>query len=87
MLMLQDLKFCSAFLLGYIDHALEKGVKGFLSVEMSAGQMVEDVKLSVSGRCPVHFYGRTGGGIPSPKDIIRKITEVMFVKEETTCAT
>jgi 2-oxoglutarate ferredoxin oxidoreductase subunit alpha len=62
-------------------------VRAILTVEMSAGQMVEDVKLSVSGRCPVHFYGRTGGGIPSPKDIIRKITEVMFVKEETTCAT
>jgi 2-oxoglutarate ferredoxin oxidoreductase subunit alpha len=49
--------------------------------------MVEDVRLSVSGRCPVYFYGRTGGGIPSPKDIIRKIIEIIPVKEKATCAT
>ena len=62
-------------------------VRAILTVEMSAGQMVEDVRLSVSGRCPVHFYGRTGGGIPSPKEIIRKIAEIISVKEKTTCAT
>ena len=62
-------------------------VRAILTVEMSAGQMLEDVKLSVSGRCPVHFYGRTGGGIPSPKDIIRNITEIIPVKEKATCAT
>jgi 2-oxoglutarate ferredoxin oxidoreductase subunit alpha len=62
-------------------------VQAILTVEMSTGQMVEDVRLSVSGRCPVHFYGRTGGGIPSPKEIIRKITEVIPVKEKITCTT
>jgi len=61
-------------------------VRAILTVEMSAGQMVEDVRLSVSGDCPVHFYGRTGGGIPSPKEIIRKITEIIPVKEKITCA-
>jgi 2-oxoglutarate ferredoxin oxidoreductase subunit alpha len=62
-------------------------VRAILTVEMSAGQMVEDVRLSVSGSCPVHFYGRTGGGIPSPKEIIGKITEIIPAKEKITCAT
>ena len=45
------------------DEAFEKVVdkaKGFLTVEMSTGQMVEDVRLAVNGRKPVYFYGRTG---------------------------
>ena len=45
-------------------------VKFFLSVEMNTGQMVEDVKLSVSGKKPVYFYGRTGGIIPTPEEIL-----------------
>jgi 2-oxoglutarate ferredoxin oxidoreductase subunit alpha len=44
--------------------------KGFLSVEMSAGQMVEDVRLAVNGRVPVEFYGRLGGMVPSPEDVL-----------------
>jgi len=48
-----------------------------LTVEMSAGQMVEDVRLAVEGRCPVHFYGRTGGGVPTSLEIIKKIVEIM----------
>ena len=47
--------------------------KAFLSVEMSMGQMVEDVKLVVNGRKPVEFYGRTGGVIPSPDEIVNKV--------------
>ncbi len=66
---------------------ISENVQAILTVEMSAGQMVEDVRLSVSGRCPVHFYGRTGGGIPSPKDIIKKIIEITSVQENTTCVT
>ena len=53
-------------------------VKAILTIEMSAGQMVEDVKLAVEGRCPVHFFGRTGGGIPKPKEILKKIDEIKF---------
>lgn len=45
-------------------------VKYFLSVEMSTGQMVEDVKLAVNGRKPVYFYGRTGGILPTPEEIL-----------------
>ena len=41
-----------------------------LAVELSTGQMVEDVKLAVEGRCPVHFYGRCGGMVPSGKELV-----------------
>ncbi len=47
----------------------ERGKK-FLVVEMSAGQMVEDVRLAVEGRSPVGFVGRSGGGVPSTAEII-----------------
>lgn len=49
----------------------------FLCVEMSMGQMVEDVRLAVEGRRPVGFYGRTGGCIPGPEEIMGKILEMM----------
>jgi 2-oxoglutarate ferredoxin oxidoreductase subunit alpha len=45
-------------------------VRGMLVVEMNAGQMVEDVRLAVEGRCPVRFYGRLGGVIPLPDEIL-----------------
>jgi 2-oxoglutarate/2-oxoacid ferredoxin oxidoreductase subunit alpha len=45
-------------------------VKGMLTVEMSAGQMVEDVRLAVAGKVPVEHYGRMGGMIPSPEDVV-----------------
>jgi 2-oxoglutarate ferredoxin oxidoreductase subunit alpha len=49
----------------------------FLTVEMSAGQMVEDVRLAVNGAKPVEFYGRTGGMIPSPQEIFEVIVRTM----------
>ena len=52
-----------------------KKVKGILDVEFNAGQMVEDVRLAVNGTCPVEFYGRMGGMIPSPEEIIEKFEE------------
>ena len=45
----------------------------FLVIEMSYGQMIEDVKLAVNGKARVEFLGRSGGGIPTEEDIIRKI--------------
>ena len=51
-------------------------VKGYISVEMSAGQMVEDVRLAVNGRSPVGFYGRTGGVVPTQEEIYTKILNV-----------
>lgn len=55
---------------------LPKEVKAFLTVEMSAGQMVEDVRLAVNGKAPVHFYGRTAGIVPTPAEIIIKAKEI-----------
>lgn len=52
-------------------------VKAFLAVEMSAGQMVEDVRLAVNGKQPVHFYGRTAGIVPTPAEILKKAKEIM----------
>jgi 2-oxoglutarate ferredoxin oxidoreductase subunit alpha len=40
---------------------------------MSAGQMVEDVRLAVNGKAGVYFYGRMGGGIPSEEEILERI--------------
>ncbi len=45
-------------------------VRFFLSVEMSCGQMVEDVRLAVNGAKPVHFYGRSGGIVPTPDEVL-----------------
>ena len=50
--------------------------KGFLCVEMSAGQMVEDVRLAINGKNTVDFHGRTGGNVPSPKDILDIVREI-----------
>lgn len=55
---------------------LAERVKGILVVEMNAGQMVEDVRLGVEGRCPVHFYGRMGGLVPLPEDILGALREI-----------
>lgn len=46
------------------------GVKGVLTVEMNHGQMVDDIRLSVNGMVPTRFYGRSGGSIPSTKEVI-----------------
>jgi 2-oxoglutarate ferredoxin oxidoreductase subunit alpha len=51
--------------------------KNLLTVEMSMGQMVEDVRLAVEGKLPVHFYGRAGGMIPDPDGIANKAKEVV----------
>jgi len=50
-------------------------VKGILSVEMSAGQMVEDVRLAVEGKVPVEHYGRYGGIIPTPDEVVEALEQ------------
>ncbi|NLV49763.1 MAG: 3-methyl-2-oxobutanoate dehydrogenase subunit VorB [Clostridiales bacterium] len=55
---------------------LSSTAKAFIAVEMSMGQMVEDVKLAVNGRLPVHFFGHTGGIIPTPDEVVNKIISV-----------
>ncbi len=48
----------------------------FLTVEMSTGQMVEDVKLAVAGKAPVVFYGRPGGSVPTVDELLDKIKQL-----------
>ncbi|HPO27650.1 MAG TPA: 3-methyl-2-oxobutanoate dehydrogenase subunit VorB [Petrotogaceae bacterium] len=55
----------------------KKETKLFFTVEMSAGQMIEDVRLAVEGRCPVKFYGRMGGMVPTPTEIFDKLMELV----------
>lgn len=57
----------------YVKYAANKNVKKFVVVELSMGQMIEDVRLSVNGVKPVEFFGRTGGNIMLPEDIVASI--------------
>ncbi|MCS7062224.1 MAG: 3-methyl-2-oxobutanoate dehydrogenase subunit VorB [Anaerolineae bacterium] len=50
--------------------------RGFLVVEMNAGQMLEDVRLAVGGQAPVRFVGRMGGQLPMPEDILQAIEKL-----------
>ncbi|PWH19039.1 MAG: 3-methyl-2-oxobutanoate dehydrogenase subunit beta [Anaerolineae bacterium] len=55
-----------------IENLIQR-VKGFLVVEMNAGQMLDDVLKVVKGRVPVEFYGRMGGMVPFPDEILAEI--------------
>jgi len=52
---------------------LAEKARGVLTVEMNAGQMLDDVRLAVEGRCPVRFLGKMGGVFPLPADIMGSI--------------
>lgn len=54
---------------------LAKGKKGILSVEINAGQMVEDVRLATNGSVPVSHFGRLGGIVPDPEEIVNSLLE------------
>jgi len=56
--------------------ALSEQVSAVLTVEMSAGQLVEDVRLGVEGRCPVHLLARTGGGVPTAGEVADKLVSL-----------
>jgi 2-oxoglutarate ferredoxin oxidoreductase subunit alpha len=58
--------------------ALSRQVFAILVVEMNAGQMVEDVRQAVGGHVPVHFYGRMGGVVPLPDEILEQIRALRF---------
>jgi len=58
-------------------HAIRTSVRAFIDVEMNLGQMIDDVKLSVNGKKPVYFYGRTGGMVPDEDELCEKIQEVL----------
>lgn len=52
-------------------------VKSMLTVELNAGQMVEDVRLAVNGKVPVFHYGRLGGVVPAPEEIVNALKKQM----------
>ncbi|MBE6195514.1 MAG: 3-methyl-2-oxobutanoate dehydrogenase subunit VorB [Rikenellaceae bacterium] len=56
----------------------DRGVKGFLSAELNAGQMVEDVRLAVNGKAPVEHYGRQGGMIFAPDEVLNALKEKLI---------
>jgi len=59
--------------------SLAPRLRGILVVELSAGQMVEDVRLAVEGRSPVLFHGRMGGMVPSPDEVVRALRHLYAV--------
>lgn len=58
----------------------KRGVKGFMSVELNAGQMVEDVKLAVNGMAPVEHYGRQGGMMFTPDEVLNALKKQLINK-------
>ena len=59
---------------------LTQTIKHFLVFEMNMGQMIEDVKLAVEGKREMSFYGRPGGVIPTPSEVLRVITRLYYQK-------
>jgi 2-oxoglutarate ferredoxin oxidoreductase subunit alpha len=57
------------------DAAAKPSCRVVMSIEMSMGQMVEDVERSVRGSRPVGWYGKCGGEVPSPEDVVEAVTE------------
>lgn len=57
---------------------LGQRVKGILSFEINAGQMVEDIQMATNGQTPVAHYGRMGGVVPTPDEVIRALKEKLI---------
>ncbi len=55
---------------------LAEDVKAILVVEMNGGQMLEDVRLGVEGIAPISFYGRMGGMVPMPEEVLGEIRKL-----------
>ncbi len=56
---------------------IPSSAKAVLSVEMSMGQMIDDVKIALAGKLPTHFYGRPGGMCPEPQAVADKAKEIL----------
>ncbi len=61
-------------------NALADRIDNFLAVEMSLGQMVEDVRLATCGKARVHLHGRTAGGVPVEDDIVEQLKKILASK-------
>jgi len=59
-----------------IFKTIGNNAKGILTVEMSAGQMIDDVKIGIAGRLPVYFNGTQGGMVPTPASILADIEKI-----------
>ena len=55
---------------------ISKKTKKFLVTELNMGQMIDDVKIATQFNRPIEFYGRTGGMMPSPKDVFEQIMKI-----------
>ena len=64
-----------------IAQMAQRGVKGFLSAELNAGQMVQDVRLAVKGKAPVEHYGRQGGMLFAPDEVLAALKEKLINKK------
>ncbi len=60
-----------------VFNKISEKTKAILTVEMSTGQMIDDVKIAIDGRKPVYFYGRTGGMVPTPNAIVDEIKKIV----------
>jgi 2-oxoglutarate ferredoxin oxidoreductase subunit alpha len=60
-----------------LDAAGKPGCQAVLSVEMCMGQMVEDVERSVVGKRPVHWYGKCGGEVPTPEEVMEEVRKLL----------
>jgi len=65
-----------------LSRAIRLGTRAVLTVELSMGQMVDDVRLAVGGRVPVYFYGRAGGMVPSTKAVYHEICRILGYTSE-----
>ena len=59
------------------DAAGKQGCRVVLCVEMCMGQMVEDVERSVAGQLPVNWYGKCGGEVPTPEEVMEEIRKLV----------
>jgi 2-oxoglutarate ferredoxin oxidoreductase subunit alpha len=55
------------------EAATKASCRAAVSIEMSMGQLVEDVELSARGARPVHWYGKCGGEVPTPEEVMEEI--------------
>ena len=58
------------------DAAAKKSCQAVVSIEMSMGQMLEDVERSVKGKQPVSWYGKCGGEVPTPEDVMEEVRKL-----------
>ena len=59
------------------DAVAKESCQATLSVEMCMGQMVEDVERCVAGACPVHWFGKCGGEVPTPEEVIETVKKLV----------